>query len=286
MSKICSNCGNYADDSSKFCQLCGGNNFYQQNDTSSENEPISQNVLQTENSTSNQYSYSGQNYNSNQFYNGNQQSNMQYQNANYSYINQPYPNVQPIAPKKKLSTGKIVTIVIASLLVIVFVFSVVINYLSDGYTKGEIVDGYYVNEWADIKFEITDNMKPLSDEEKNKKFSFSKGEECGFASFDTTTNEAIMIDFQYITVVNDKTEDELLDQFFDQINMNDYILNSERDYIDISGHQYRLMKVDFSGLYNVYVCVMMKDNYAVIILAQSSNIDFITDFLNSITTAK
>lgn len=92
---------------------------------------------------------------------------------------------------KKFIIGILVSF--AVFFAISIIFSVISDKPSVDFTKGEVEDGYYVNEWADIKFEITDEFPEGS---KNAYSIFEKnGMECGYVSYDSIGGKILLIGF-------------------------------------------------------------------------------------------
>lgn len=161
--QFCPYCGGALNPGSKFCMGCG-------NDVSAFTAPASQPA---------QYMVNGQ---------------VQPVSEGMPVYNQQQDLSNP--DNKKAFMKKFIIGILVSF-VAFFAISMIVGILSDSssvdFTKGEVKDGYYVNEWADIKFEITDDFPEGS---KNAYAIFeNNGMECGYVCYDTMTGKILVIGF-------------------------------------------------------------------------------------------
>ncbi len=69
------------------------------------------------------------------------------------------------------------------------------------YTKGAVIDGVYVNEWANFKFDIT-SWQPITDEEYA---SYgNENTEYGFMSYGTGTGQQFSVCFEDLSVQSEE----------------------------------------------------------------------------------
>lgn len=169
------------------------------------------------------------------------------------------------------------------------------------YTKGSIQDGWYINEWADIKFQVTDDW-PNGSEYAYSKFSDEKTE-CGFVSVDELTGEQFYLFFEdlnnlYSSVTYDETKymDLCVSQLkegYDEANANGSVKVElgTRSTTQIAGNNYLVQPINFyskEGIKSNFcqkVYVKIIQNRAVVIAITGPE-DKIDATIASITNAK
>lgn len=289
--KICPNCRNTVEDSAIFCDKCGAR-FTAQN-----NAQI--NYSQQPNSQFN-YTQQPNNYGANQ---------PQYQ--------QPIM-VQQTQPKKK-NTGMIIGIVAAVLIILAIIGSVAQKafqdqgYGNDGgndytpsynfgandsssnddtnsatdndistaetYNKGSIVDGWYVNEWANMRFDTNGSWTDGSAEEYES-YEGDQNTECGIILNDSDSGKQLVICFEKLNGPSVSiTEEGYLDIITSSLKQQYADANitcTVDDYFDttIAGERFKTAKFTFDGStmiqafhvrkydgYIIFVAVMAQDNF-------------------------
>lgn len=306
MSKICQSCGAQLDDTYGICPYCGSSAL---SDNANAGTPY----------FTNQQPNGNFNPQPNMYY-GEQQP-MQNQNQNpYPYYQMPVgANYQP--PKKKgLKAWHIVCIVLAVIFAIVVFLGVLGSILAYNkrntddyynnidpddfslslpdddddddnnddhnfydYTKGRIEGNYYINEWANIKFEITDrwpngneNAYSIIEDEKT---------ECGFASIDDLSGTQMLLGFEnieskFVTYDETKYLDTVLSYMFDDPNFQNFEKSEYYDYI-IAGETYLAVDCSYMGQVVERVYARIYDNHAIVFITASLD-ETAIDFINSI----
>lgn len=289
--KICPNCRNTVEDSAIFCDKCGAR-FTVQN-----NAQI--NYSQQPNSQFN-YTQQPNNYGANQ---------PQYQ--------QPIM-VQQTQPKKK-NTGMIIGIVAAVLIILAIIGSVAqkafqdqgygdgggtdytpsYNFSTDGsssnndtnsttgnndsdiktYNKGSMVDGWYVNEWANMKFDANSNWTDGSADEYGS-YEGDPNTECGVILNDTVNSKQLVICFEKLngpsTSITEEAYLDIITSSLKQQYADASITCAVDDYFDttIAGEKFKTAKFTFDGSamvqafhvrkydgYIIFVAIMAQDNF-------------------------
>ena len=205
--KICNNCHTSVDDGVKFCPKCGMSNFYgNELGETTILEPNQQPQFQ-----STQYSPTPTPTDNRPPYGA------PVQRPVVPNSQAPYqPTMPVVSEKRKLKWYQILLIVVGALLVLLFAVGIVIwsqessyepnnNHYNDyyddstttapyvAYTKGSVVDGYYINEWANIKFPISEKF-PEADSSAYSKYTDTYND-VGFYSDDSFTGRMLLIQF-------------------------------------------------------------------------------------------
>ena len=286
--KVCPNCNNAVEDSAIFCDKCGTRFAVQNNNpVNYPQQPVNQpNYVQQP-----QY-----NYGANQ---------PQFQNA-------------PQTPPKKKKTGMIIGIIAAVLIVLAIIGSVAEkafqdqgygdggndytpsynfstndssinentnsttdNNVSDAksYSKGSMKEGWYVNEWANMKFDANSNWAEGSAEEYDS-YAGDPNTECGVILNDATNGKQLVICFEKLNGPSASvTEDAYLDIIVSGLKQQYSDANltcTVADYFDttIANEKFRTAKFTFDGStmvqefhvrkydgYMIFVAVMAQDNF-------------------------
>ena len=164
---------------------------------------------------------------------------------------------------------------------------------STPYTKGEIVDGSYINEWANIKYRITDDLpegpKSLYSSYEN------QNTDCGFLASDGTRQ--LVFAFEKLGSASaDLTAGDYLDLLEKRI-VSEYgglgidVSNQHRIKMKIAGENYdaTVLNIKFSVNKNTvcqYICVRKIDNYMSCVIATDTEENRIVTVLDSIKSAK
>lgn len=293
MVKKCLNCGTVLKETDNYCQRCGSSEAVYDNSNNSE--------------------YVQQNYGD---YNSQPYQQFQQPVYNSGITNDqqqnPYnPFPQTVAKKKK--TGKRIATVFASI-VIICIVSVIINVIFEkngignssmindnsetsgySYTGGTVGNGYYVNEWANIKFEITDEWPQLKEEDFNGTFESTYNEEIGFCSLNELNGKVFLVSFiNNSSFLVNYTADEYIKSFYDDISktyLDEGIILDADEITDIviADENFRVMNISFHGpASTVYqsICVRELDNRFIVISVSATDKDTITERLNTIVKAR
>ncbi len=161
------------------------------------------------------------------------------------------------------------------------------------YTKGEIIDGSYINEWANIKYRITDDLpegpKSLYSSYEN------QNTDCGFLASDGERQLAIVFE-KLGSASADLTAGDYLDLLEKRI-VSEYgglgidVSNQHRIKMKIAGENYdaTVLNIKFSVNKNTvcqYICVRKIDNYMSCVIATDTEENRIVTVLDSIKSAK
>ncbi len=293
--KICPNCSNTVEDSAVFCDKCG-TRFAVQNNT----------LANYAQQPSNQPNY------------------VQQPQYNYGTNQPQYQNTAPQTPIKKKNTGVIIGIIAAVVILLAIIGSVAEKAFQnqgygdgdendytppysfgtsdsssdaetdiaidnnvfdvDAYTKGSIVDGWYVNEWANMRFDTNGWINGT--EELNEASENDSNTEWGIMLYDEESLKQISIVFEKLHNLDDRLSEsdylsEQLDvatSYFEQLYQSVDLDFDFSDYYDktIAGEKFKAVKIGFisiDGLSLVEeVCIREHDGYliCVSILAQNS----------------
>lgn len=286
--KICSRCNAQVNVGVKFCPCCGSSEFRE--------EDPNETVLLT--AEDNPYR---------------QDANLQ-----HSYSYQPFTGTYPAQPKKRgMKWWQILLIVVGVLAVLLIVFGIIgvmhkggafnndLSYSDDydvssmdteddtftSYTKGEIVDGWYVNEWANIKFEITDDWpQSKSDVYDSLTDTYT---DCGFASVDNLIGKEFIVFYEDISrsLVEYDAEKYMEAAISNQKERcNNQGINAQFSDLrstTIAGETYCFSKTSFeSNGVVLYICARILDQRAIVFMVSSTDESEITEALNSVETVK
>ena len=158
------------------------------------------------------------------------------------------------------------------------------------YTKGEVVNGYYVNEWANIKFKITDEW-PDTTATDGANYEDAKTE-TGFASVDSTQGKQLAIAFEDVSAYGDDiTEEIYLDAYENNLSAGfdssvEYEV-SERYTTKIAGETFHGVDVVITGAggsVTLSTFVRIQDGRAILFAVSSMSVSEIEDVLSSVET--
>ena len=163
------------------------------------------------------------------------------------------------------------------------------DFVAKPYTKGEIQGNKYVNEWANISFDITGWTVGDADD-FYKDVEYSEYVDCGLHLTDTANNQAINITFTKIPVSEnyiDETElmNSCLDgvkNSFDKQNV-DYLVSDFYDYV-IADETYKNAYVDLydnSLVEDIYI--RAHDGYIIQIIVMADDIYETSEIVDRIT---
>ena len=288
--KICPNCRNIVEDNANFCDKCGTRFTVQNN--------VQANYSQQPN---------------------NQANYMQQQQYNYGVNQPQYQPTTPQNQPTKKNTGMIIGIIAAVLIVLAIIGSVAQkafqdqgygqsggsdnspSYYYDGgdsydddnssttdnsvssatktYDKGTVVDGWYINEWANMRFDTSGSWIDGSAEEYGS-YEGDPNTECGVILNDVTNGKQLVICFEKLNGLNVYiTEEAYLDIITSSLKQQYADANltcAVDDYYDttIAGETFKTAKFTFDGStmvqafhvrnydgYIIFVAVMALDDF-------------------------
>lgn len=296
--KTCTQCGYIADESIKFCPNCGSNNFR-------EFDPDETAILTPDDSPFNQ--------------NPTPQQQTNFQNA--FGANQPYQSsINPSNTKKKkgLKGWQIVLIVLGVLILAGIGFAAEKTFQQQGYGKTDsttssnndsyvsetekkdtkdnsvayskgIIDGdYYINEWANLKFKMSDEWYDIPEAHSN--YEAGK-EECGFAFMNQIEGRQFVISFEdlssYIYIDNNQYLDAVKNSLSGSwANSGLTCLDSKEGTIRIAGQEYVTLDQSLTNAngasFKFKVCTRVQDKRAIVLMFMVQNETQINDVLNNI----
>ncbi len=286
MNKRCKNCGANVPDNAKFCQVCGGSDFIA---ADSEQEQM----MNSNKTISVQSGYSQNQYN---------------QQPPVGQIWQ--PPVPQNKPKKKV--GLIVGIVAAVLVVLAAIGAVAENILkskgygyydsgigtadnsadnsSENYTKGEFDGSVYVNEWANIKFEIPEGFSEADSSEYSTVENSTT--DCGIYFISDDKTGLIYICYEKLPSYPEYNEKEYLDaaiKVIDDISGVTYSTPDAYSKAKVAGISYTKAEFKINNGYTDMVdtiCVKKLENYMISVCALSPTSQENAELIDSITKAK
>lgn len=228
-------------------------------------------------------------------------------------------HLAPQQPPKKKNTGKIIGIVAVVLVVLALIGSVAQktfqeqgygdsgdnndtpafnvdseddNNISDvkTYTKGAVVDNWYVNEWADIRFDTTGWTTGTA--EQYAAFESDPNTECGIILIDGNNN-VLSISFEKLTGANALiSETGYLDVITEGL-QKEYaasnISSTVSDYSDktIAGETYKSVRVSLNDGLVIQDCFVLElDGYMICISVTVQDGFDASSIINNIRTAE
>ena len=136
------------------------------------------------------------------------------------------------------------------------------------YTKGEIVENVYTNEWAELKFVIDGGFSDVTAEEAQ--YLEDQYSEVGFIAYDESSGYSISVLYYHIGNTNGYSEKEGMDDHllgyadgFEDIGITPTI--SEYFQYSVADKAYTTAKIDFESLGVEYKCIRYEGEYAIII---------------------
>lgn len=163
-----------------------------------------------------------------------------------------------------------------------------IGSITEPYSSGDITNGEYINEWANIKFQIPEKF-PLYDDYK---MYDNENTDTGYASIDIENGKNFALTFyDFTNVIDSFDEEKFLDERISSINEE----ADDNANLDISDkHNYRIANQDFctvdianqdNGIYMRY-CVQIKDKRVIEFALISKDEGDIDEFLDSVETVR
>lgn len=159
------------------------------------------------------------------------------------------------------------------------------------YTKGAVADGWYVNEWANLKFEITEEW-PQGTAEQYAAYE-NETTDCGFLAQDDATNNQLCIGFEKLeSVAGLLSEEDYLDRFEEMLSTTYDDAGIEYEMGDtynttIAGETYLSLSVSLGGdMVHQTCCVRKMDGYIIFITVTSGDTATNSAALSSIQAVK
>ncbi|MBQ1205605.1 MAG: hypothetical protein IIX67_00220 [Clostridia bacterium] len=176
----------------------------------------------------------------------------------------------PTEIKGKVKAWQIIVIALGCIALIAAGIFAVKNVLSaKSYTAGEVVEGVYVNEWAELQFAIDDGFVDHTDDQGH--FYEDEQSDIGFVVWKEENNCNATLSFQHIGNTNGYTEHEgmndYLEGYGDEIKEECGITPTISEYFkySIAGEDYTTAKVGISQFGVEYHCIRYEGEYAIII---------------------
>jgi hypothetical protein len=189
--------------------------------------------------------------------------------------------------KGNVKPWQVLVIAIGCIALVIAALSAVLNIFVGGYTKGEIVDGVYVNEWADMKFEFYGNWKDVTALEYR---NYEETDvECGFVA--EGLDNLLVVTFQNLGNTIGYSEDQGVRDYMDgykeelESETGVTVNVSEPERMTIGGNGYSVIKVDVMGFLSQYACVRFKDGYGIVIMVSATSEADVIEVLEAFTTA-
>lgn len=139
------------------------------------------------------------------------------------------------------------------------------------YTKGSVVDGYYINEWAGFKFKITEEWPDTTEAAKGNYENAVT--EVGFASVDSFAGKQFVVMFFDATGSYVKyTEEKFLNEIVESTKAEVEIEINVGEYYDrvIAGETYKCVDFMSENGATLTYCTRIYDNRIITILASSA----------------
>lgn len=195
---------------------------------------------------------------------------------------QPYNYYQPAEEPKKMKTWVKVLIIVVAVFLIIGIVGAIFGE-SIPYTKGEVKDGTYVNEWANIKFDIPEGMKDKPASE----LDLEEGCELGYAG--TTEETDIVIGFTKQPA--GANAEGVIKAYEDDPSFKIGNPTMEKDTQTIAGAKYQVLKIKYPETaieyeHYFYVYARVIEGRSVEIIVDSFSEKAIEDFIKSIEKAK
>ena len=259
--KVCPNCSNTVEDSAVFCDKCG-TRFAVQN-----NNPVNYTQQPT-----------------------NQPNYVQQPQYNNGAVQPQYQNVTPQTPPKKKNTGMIIGIVAAVLVVLAIIGSIAQKAFQDQgygdgggnnstpsynfgvgdsseddddltsnndvsdvktYNMGSVEDGWYVNDWANMRFDTNGWTDGSADEYAS--YDGDPNTECGVILNDATNGKQLVICFEKLNgpsaSVTESAYLDIITEGLEQQYADANLSCTVNDYFDttIAGETFKTARITFEG---------------------------------------
>lgn len=298
--KICSDCGFNVDFEAKFCPNCGSNRFRALEETEEttlltpEDSPFNRN---------NQQNFAAQQGDFQTMPGGAQQYNMPVNSA---------------PAKKKSAKPALIGVIVVIVLIVLGVTGTIVEKaaqardsgISDpvdtdffdetddlneqgvAFTTGRIEDGYYINEWANIKFKTTEDIYDIPEAHSNYE---SEREQCGFAAVNEKSGEQFIISFEDLSDYSFMDDKKYLSAMKTTLNSSfdesGFTAGESQDgSVTIAGKNYLTYEQTMFNVNDVElkikVCVRIQGDKAIVFMLMSQSDEFMNDIIDSIEYAE
>lgn len=154
------------------------------------------------------------------------------------------------------------------------------------YTEGEIVDGAYYNEWANLYIPASSSL-PIAEEVYFTTFENSTTD-CGYVTMNMTTGTSGAVCFEDLSsqtaVKNAEDYIDLLESVTTTVYAEAIEISDERSVVTIAGEEYTTFTCTHSSGLLMRYYIRILDGYAVAIFASGVNEDAIDSFVDMIST--
>lgn len=152
------------------------------------------------------------------------------------------------------------------------------------YTKGSVVDDYYINEWAGFKFKITEEWPDTTATARST--YEDETTDAGFISADTLTGKQFVIDFvdlskTYVEYTEEKFLKEIVSTSESELAGIEYTLSEFYDY-EIAGETYECVDFTMENGFNLTYCVRLYDDRIITIFSSSYSKEKVQEAFDSI----
>lgn len=166
------------------------------------------------------------------------------------------------------------------------------------YTKGSVIDGVYVNNWASLQFEITDEW-PAGEKEDIKAYE-ATNITCGLVAGDITAGKQLAICFEKLPVVEStessesaaesevSVEEFTIDGYLDDIVVSygaavaESTVGEYRD-VTVAGEKYRAVDVVVGESVYQTIAARKNGNYCIVLIATGDSKEVTEQALSLIT---
>ncbi|MBR5779711.1 MAG: zinc-ribbon domain-containing protein [Clostridia bacterium] len=138
------------------------------------------------------------------------------------------------------------------------------------YTKGEIVENVYTNEWAELRFVIDGDLKDVTADEAE--YIENQYSEVGFVAYSESKNYSVSVLYYHLGNTSGYSEREGMDDLllgytegFEELGVSPTI--SEYFSYSIADRDYTSARIEFEDIGTEYKCVRYEGEYAIIITA-------------------
>lgn len=193
----------------------------------------------------------------------------------------------PAEIKGKVKAWQVILIALGCIaLIAAGVFAVQSIFSAKTYTKGEIVENVYTNEWAEIKFVIDGDLKDVTVEEGQ----YLEDEYCevGFYAYSEGTDSLVSVSVEYSYLGNTRGYseregmDDYLSGYTDGFEEDFGIVPAISEYFkyEVAEKDYTTARVDFADICSEYKCIRFEGKYAIIITVIAPNEDAVRSVLS------
>ena len=194
-------------------------------------------------------------------------------------------NFTPTEIKGKIKAWQIIVIALGCIALIAAGILAVKNILSvKSYSSGEMAEGVYTNDWAELKYVVPDGHTDITAEESQ---YYNDGySDLGFCVVHETRGASVTIEYQDLGNTRRYSEregmDDYLDGYAESFKEQFGVEPTISQYFDytVAGKSYVTAKIDF-GEYGIeYDCIRFEGNYAIVITVCAESEDEVKALLS------